>query len=89
MKALRLYFLGPLSILCLQITAQVDDLMRDKNISGLIEVYNNVFTEKDIEEKIAYPTNNITTLRLENRNGISLPKNFVLQYLCKQLIYRL
>lgn len=40
MKSLRLYFLGPLSILCLQITAQVDDLMRDKNITWIAESYN-------------------------------------------------
>ncbi len=39
MKALRLLFLLPLSILCLKSTAQVEDLMRDKNITFPMDGY--------------------------------------------------
>jgi hypothetical protein len=86
MKALRLFCLLPLSILCLKMTAQVEDLMRDKSIMGLIEVYNNIFTEKKIEEKIAYPTNNITKLELGNKNEVTVPEDFALQYLILKAI---
>jgi hypothetical protein len=80
MKALHLLILLPLSILCSKSTAQVDDLMRDKNIIGIIEVYNNIFTEKKIEERIAYPTNNITSLELGNRKKLSIIHNFLVRF---------
>jgi hypothetical protein len=51
MNVLRLLFLGPLSILCFQSTAQVDDLMRDKNITWIAESYNDFLTDEIAAEK--------------------------------------
>jgi Gliding motility associated protein GldN len=81
MKTLHLLFLLPLSILCSKSTAQVDDLMRNKDITGMIEVYNNIFTEKKVEEKIAYSTYNITNLEVGNKKKTSIPEDFALQFL--------
>ncbi len=79
MKALRLYFLGPLSILCLQITAQVDDLMRDKNITWMAESYNNFVIDQALEGKINNASNFVTPLKYVNITEGSMSEEFTLQ----------
>jgi Gliding motility associated protein GldN len=79
MKSLRLYFLGPLSILCLQITAQVDDLMRDKNITWIAESYNDIVTDQALEGKINSATNFVIPLKYVNITEGSVSEEFTLQ----------
>jgi hypothetical protein len=79
MKSLRLYFLGPLSILCFQSTAQVEDLMKDKNITWIAESYTDVVTEGIMQDKIGKPMNQVIPLKFLNTNEEILPENFILQ----------
>ena len=53
MNALRCLVLVPLSILCLQSTAQVEDLMRDKNITWMVESYNDFLIDYMAKKKLA------------------------------------
>jgi hypothetical protein len=64
MKTLQLLFLLPLSILCSKSTAQVDDLMRDKNITWIAESYNDFMTDSRAEEKIGKELSRIIPLIL-------------------------
>jgi hypothetical protein len=79
MKALRLYFLGPLSILCFQITAQVEDLMKDKNITWIAEYYNDIVTDQMMEGKISSATNFVTPLKYINITEGAASEDFTLQ----------
>lgn len=79
MNALRLLFLGPLSILCFHSTAQVEDLMRDKNITWIAEYYNDVVTEQAMEGKMPSATNFITPLKYVNITEGAASETFVLQ----------
>jgi hypothetical protein len=79
MTALRLRFLLPLSILCLQMTAQVEDLMRDKNITWIAESYNDFLTDASAEEKIGKRISGVRLLKFYNPNGEDMPEEFVLQ----------
>jgi Gliding motility associated protein GldN len=95
MKSLRLYILGPLSILCFQITAQVEDLMKDKNITWMAESYNDFVTEGIMQDKIGNPMNQVIPLKFLNTNEEIVPENFILQRLLieavqadKLLIYK-
>jgi hypothetical protein len=47
MKFLKILILGPLSILSLKSTAQVEDLMRDKNITWIGEFTSDFVVEGD------------------------------------------
>jgi hypothetical protein len=80
MKRLRLCFLLPLSIFCSQITAQVEDLMRDKNITWIAESYNDLFTEQIIEEKIGKWLNKLTPLKFSNLTEEYVPDGYALQH---------
>ena len=66
MYTLRLLFLVPLSILCLQSTAQVEDLMRDKNITWMVESYNDFLTDERAAEKIGKEVSRVRTLKFLN-----------------------
>lgn len=82
MKALQLLFLGPLSIFCLKSTAQVEDLMRNKNITWIAESYNNFLTDSLIpmvEEKIGKRISGATMLKFYNPAAEDMPEEFVLQ----------
>ncbi len=79
MKSLRLYFLGPLSILCFQITAQVDDLMKDKNITWMAESYNDFLTDERAEEKIGKRISGVRMLKFYNPAEDGIPEEFLLQ----------
>jgi Gliding motility associated protein GldN len=85
MKSLRLYILGPLSILCLQITAQVDDLMRDKNVTWMAESYNDFLTDEIAVEKIGKEISRVKTLKFYNPTEGGMPEEFVLQYFILEL----
>jgi hypothetical protein len=79
MKALHLLILLPLSILCSKSTAQVDDLMRDKNITWIAETYNDFMSDKVVENVIGKRLNDVTTLKfINNTEGVSSEK-FALQ----------
>jgi hypothetical protein len=79
MNLLRLLFLGPLSILCLKSTAQVDDLMRDKNITWIAESYNDFLTDASAEEKIGKRLSVAKMLKFYNPTESDMPEAFVLQ----------
>jgi hypothetical protein len=79
MNLLRLLFLGPLSILCFHSTAQVDDLMRDKNITWIAESYNDVVTDQVMEGKISSATNFVTPLKYVNLAEGNASEEFILQ----------
>jgi hypothetical protein len=79
MNVLRLLFLGPLSILCLQSTAQVDDLVRDRNITWIAESYNDFLTDASAEEKIGKRLSVAKMLKFYNPTESDMPEAFVLQ----------
>jgi hypothetical protein len=85
MKCLRLYFLGILSILCFQSTAQVDDLMKDKNITWMAESYNDFLTDAITIEKIGKEISRAKTLKFYNPTEGDIPEEFVLQYFILEL----
>jgi hypothetical protein len=86
MKALRLYFLGPLSILCFQITAQVEDLMKDKNITWIAESYNDFMTDVTMEKELPKEISRLTSLKFLNINEKILPESFVLETLLMEAV---
>ncbi len=60
MKMLKILLLAPLSILCLKTTAQIDDLLKNKDITWIAEVYNDFSVDEALntrsEEKLNYAT---------------------------------
>ena len=85
MKRLRLCFLLPLSIFCYQMTAQVDDLMRDKNITWIAESYNDFLTDYMAQEKLGKRISGVRLLKFYNPNGEDMPEEFVLQHFILEL----
>lgn len=79
MKRLRLCFLVPLSIFCCQMTAQVDDLMRDKNITWIAESYNDFLTDESAAETIGKRISGARLLKFYNPTEGGMPEEFVLQ----------
>lgn len=79
MNALRLLFLGPLSILCFQSTAQVEDLMRDKNITWIAESYNDFLTDYVAEEQIGKKISKARLLKFCNPTESDIDEEFTLQ----------
>ena len=60
MKTLKLLFLLPLSILSLELSAQIDDLLRDKDITWVAESYNDFIIDEsrlDKKDKVMSRTN--------------------------------
>jgi hypothetical protein len=85
MKALRLFCLLPLSILCLKMTAQVEDLMRDKNITWMVESYNDFLIDENVVEKIGKEISRVKMLKFYNPTEGDMPEEFFLQYLILKL----
>jgi Gliding motility associated protein GldN len=85
MKTLQLLFLLPLSILCSKSTAQVDDLMRNKNITWIAESYNDFTTDASAEEKIGKRISGSKLLKFYNPTEGDMPEEFFLQYLILEL----
>jgi hypothetical protein len=79
MNALRRLFLVPLSILCFHSTAQVEDLMRDKNISWMVESYNDFITDAIAQEKIGKRISGVRMLKFYNPTESDVPEEFLLQ----------
>jgi Gliding motility associated protein GldN len=80
MKALHLLILLPLSILCLKSTAQVDDLMRNKDITWIAESYNDFLTDARAEEKIGKELSRVIPLKVLNHTEGYDSEEFALQY---------
>ncbi len=79
MKTLKLLFLLPLSILSGQMSAQIDDLLRNKDITWVAESYNDFLTEQAHEEKIGKTISRVTPLKFLNKTEESINETFVFQ----------
>jgi Gliding motility associated protein GldN len=86
MKALQLLFLLPLSILCSKSTAQVDDLMRNKDITWIVESSSTVVIDQRMEGKIDGATNFVTPLKYINTTERAVSEEFTLQNIILEAI---
>jgi hypothetical protein len=80
MKILKILFLLPLSILSLKMTAQVDDLLKNKDITWIAETYNDFLTEAAHADKIGKEISRATLLKFVNTkeaatDGIAIFQN--------------
>jgi hypothetical protein len=79
MKTLKILFLLPLSILSLKTTAQIDDLLKNKDITWAVEVYNDFLTEAAHGDKIGKEISRVTQLKLLNEKEKAMDETFVFQ----------
>lgn len=86
MTSLRLCFLGPLSILCFQIAAQVDDLMKDKNITWMAESYNDFVTDQAVDKYFTKQLSIVTPLKFLNIKEQPVPEDFVFERLLMEAV---
>jgi Gliding motility associated protein GldN len=80
MKALRLFCLLPLSILCLKMTAQVEDLTQDKSITWIAESYNDFFANARIAEELNEGRNKAKLIESYDFTEENAPENCGLQH---------
>ena len=68
MKTLKLLFLLPLSILSLSMFAQIDDLMRNKDITWVAETYTDFVFDESVEGKLGENIpNSVIVLKFLNK----------------------
>ena len=68
MKTLKLLFLLPLSILSLSMSAQIDDLMRNKDITWVAETYTDFVFDESVEGKLGENIpNSVIVLKFLNK----------------------
>ncbi len=79
MSILKILFLGPLSILCLEMSAQVDDLLKNKNITWIAESYNDFLTEQATEDKVGKQISRVTQLKYLNIKEDAVEETSVFQ----------
>ena len=85
MNALKVLILIPLSIFCFQSTAQVEDLMRDKNITWMVESYNDFMTDYVAEEQLGKKMSRAKLLKFCNPSEVGMDEEFTLQELILEL----
>ncbi len=81
MKTLKILLFLPLSIFCLKMSAQIDDLLRNKDITWVAEVYNDFQTSSIGFEKSGRNMNDVTLLKFLNKKEVSLGETAFLQTL--------
>jgi hypothetical protein len=79
MTTLKILFLLPLSILSVKTTAQIDDLLKNKDITWVAESYNDFLTERVIGDKIGKEISRVTQLKYLNLKEDATDETFVFQ----------
>lgn len=79
MNVLKILFLLPLSILSLKMTAQIDDLLKNKDITWIAETYNDFLINESSEAKISGNTIRSTSLKLINKTEETFNENTAAQ----------
>ena len=79
MKALKILFLLPLSIMSLQMSAQIDDLLRNKDITWVAESYNDFVIDESRLDQIGKKTSRTNPLKLINNSEEVLDDRFAIQ----------
>lgn len=79
MNALKILFLLPLSILSLEMTAQIDDLLKNKDITWIAETYNDFLINESFDGKSTGNTIRSTSLKLVNQTEETLTENTAVQ----------
>jgi hypothetical protein len=79
MKILKILFLLPLSILSLKMAAQVDDLLKNKDITWVAEVYNDFQTSESHTEIIGKSLSRVTLLKFLNNEKKTINERFSFQ----------
>ena len=80
MNALKTLFLLPLSILSFKMTAQMDDLLKNKDIIWIAETYNNFQTSESDDEMIGKNLNRVSLLKFLNlKEQPNLDEKFAFQ----------
>jgi hypothetical protein len=75
----HIQFLLPLSIFTLKLSAQIEDLMRDKNITWIAETYNDFQLEEVHEKLIGKKLNIVTPLKFMDSQEGNFSEEFVFQ----------
>ena len=88
MKALKLLFLLPLSILSLEMSAQIDDLLRNRDITWVAETYNDFLTEQAYKEEIGKEISRVIPLKFLNKNEAIMSETALLQNIIIYAILR-
>lgn len=95
MNVLKILFLLPLSILSLKMTAQINDLLKNKDITWIAETYNDFLMNEALASKINGKTSRSMPLKLVNKKEETIDDNTaIMQWLAtaiesgKILIYR-
>jgi hypothetical protein len=95
MKALKILFLLPLSMLSFKMTAQVDDLLKNKDITWIAETYNDFLINESLAGKSDGNKSRSMPLKLVNKKEETLDNSTaIMQWLAtaieseKILIYR-
>ncbi|MBL7813468.1 MAG: hypothetical protein JNL70_00585 [Saprospiraceae bacterium] len=79
MKALKIVFLLPLSMLSLKMTAQIDDLLKNKDITWIAEVYNDFIVDESFEAAINARPNIVVPLKFINTANEGIEERFAMQ----------
>ena len=79
MKALKLLFLLPLSMLSLKTTAQIDDLFKNKDITWIAEAYNDFVIDESFEARAFEKPNHVIPLKFVNRKDDIVEERFAMQ----------
>lgn len=67
MNALKILFLLPLSILSFKMTAQIDDLLKNKDITWIAETYNDFLVDESLGKRVDKNTNYAVSLKFVNQ----------------------
>ncbi len=86
MTTLKILFLLPLSILYLKTSAQIDDLLKNKDITWIAETYNDFLTEAAHADKIGKEISRVTPLKFLNIKEDSREEGFVFQNILMQVV---
>ncbi len=79
MKALKLLFLLPLSILSISMSAQIADLMRHKDITWIAETYTDFVFDEDEEKKLGENVpNSVMVLKFLNKKQEDIDERTVI-----------
>jgi hypothetical protein len=79
MKTLKILILLPLSILSVKMTAQIDDLLKNKDITWMAEVFNDFVIDESFEARAFEKPNHVIPLKfVNNKNGI-VEERFAMQ----------
>ena len=79
MNALKILFLLPLSMLSLKMTAQIEDLLKNKDITWIAETYNDFSIHESFEDKAGQNSSRSIPLKLINKSQGLLSEIYAIQ----------